>query len=84
MATIQIRVPEHTHQKLQRMAESQHRSVGSIAAEAVERFDRDLFWNTFDEQFDALRSDPDAWAEVTAEIRAFDVTLSDGLDGKPE
>lgn len=79
MATVQIRVSEETRDRLQRLADTQHQSVGAIVQQAVERLDDALFWSMFHEQLDAIRTDPKAWAEMNDELHAFDGTLLDGL-----
>jgi len=84
VASVQIRVSEQTRDRLQKLADTRHESVGVIVERAVEQFDNAVFWATFHEQLGGLRSDPVAWAEMNDELHAFDGTLLDGLDDEAD
>lgn len=79
MATVQISVSEQTRERLERIADRQHQSIGAIVEQAVEQLDNALFWSTFHEQLASLRADPVVWATVMNEFQAFDEALLDGL-----
>jgi hypothetical protein len=55
-------------------------AVADSTARALESLDRELFLKEYQEAYAALRADPEEWAEVEAERRAFDATLMDGLE----
>jgi hypothetical protein len=48
------------------------------------RNEHKLFLSRLHAQFEALRSNPKAWAEEQAERDAWDITLTDGLVGIDE
>lgn len=83
MNTTSIRVEKQTHAKLAELSESQHRPMAKIVAEAVARYDNDLFWEAVDEAYDRMNADPEDRAEFDAEIAVWDVTLLDGLEDYP-
>jgi hypothetical protein len=51
-----------------------------ILDQAVENYRRQRFFDQLNADFDALRRDPEAWAEYQNELALWDVTLMDGLD----
>lgn len=53
--------------------------VAESTARALESLDCELFLKEYEQAYEELRQDPEAWAEVQAERRAFDGTLMDGL-----
>ena len=56
------------------------RRVKHPAADAP--FDKEAFLREYAEAHAALKENPEEWAEVQAERRAFDGTLMDGLRGE--
>ena len=52
----------------------------TVLDEAIEQYRRDKFFRDLDESFARVQSDPEAWAEESAESRLWDTTLMDGLD----
>jgi hypothetical protein len=54
--------------------------VAESTARALEALDCELFLKEYEQAYAELRDDPDAWAEVQEERRAFDGTLMDGLE----
>jgi predicted DNA-binding protein len=83
LSTTSIRVEQKTHAKLAELSESQHRPMATIVAEAVARYDDDLFWEAAREGYERMNADPEDRAEFDAEISAWDVTLNDGLEDFP-
>ncbi len=83
MSTTSIRIEKQTHAKLAELSESQHRPMAKIVAEAVARYDDDLFWEAAREGYERMNADPEDRAEFDAEIAAWDVTLNDGLEDFP-
>lgn len=83
MNTTSIRVEKETHAKITELSESQHRPMAKIVAEAVARYDDDLFWEAAREGYERMNADPEDRAEFDAEVAAWDVTLNDGLEDFP-
>lgn len=54
-------------------------AVDASTADALEELDCELFLREYEQAYAALRNDPEEWAEVEAERRAFDGSLMDGL-----
>jgi hypothetical protein len=55
-------------------------AVAESTARALESLDCELFLQEYEQAYADLRNDPEAWAEIEAERRAFDGTLMDGLE----
>jgi hypothetical protein len=84
MATITIRVPQQTHERILRLAASRkNANIGDIVDEATRRLEDDDWFEAFNASFAALRADPVASADYDAEVAAWDVTLADGLEEWP-
>ena len=45
-----------------------------------ERLRRERILQATSKAYEALANDPEAWAEETEELAAWDITLADGLD----
>lgn len=80
MAETSVPVSETAHRQLRELAEWSGVSVAEALERAVkELYDRQ-FWAAVNAGYAALRADPQAWAEVEAERKAWEATLLDGLD----
>jgi hypothetical protein len=64
---------------LRDLAKADGRSMVALLDEAVEALRRQRFLTDLNTAYAKLRADPDAWAELENERRAWDRTLSDGL-----
>jgi hypothetical protein len=80
MATVTVRVEAETRDVLKELAAMTGTSIAGAAAEATECYRRKLFLARMNEEYAALRADPEAWAQELEERRAWEATLSDGLD----
>ena len=80
MATTMIRVEEKVRKKLRDLAARTGGSMQQLVADAVEEYERRLFWQQVNSEFAALRNDPKAWKQELEERAAWDATLSDGLE----
>lgn len=78
-----IRIDEKTRALLQELAQAEHKSMGRVVEEAVQRYDEDRFWNQAELAYRRLQSDPAAWREYQQEIALFDTASMDGLDDYP-
>jgi predicted DNA-binding protein len=83
MATQVIRVPERTHARLKRLAAERGRPIGEIIDGLLDDLDRRTFFAGLAEDFRRLRDDQVASADYDAEVRLWESTLGDGLDGEP-
>jgi hypothetical protein len=80
MAESSVPIAETTLARLRELA----RWAGTSVEEALDRAVKEQydckFWEATNAGYAALRADPQAWAEVEAERKAWDATLMDGLD----
>jgi predicted transcriptional regulator len=66
------------HQRLQNLAAKRGRSQQQVLDEALELLDRKQFFEEAHREYEALRADPDAAAELDLERRVIDGVLNDG------
>lgn len=83
MGSTTVRVSVEVREKLQRMAADYGEPMQDLLAKAVEAYRRQRLLEAINESFAALRADPEAWQEYQEEIKAWDVTLMDGLEDFP-
>src|SRR4051794_10808377 len=67
-------------QLLDQVTELTGRPAAEVLESALDAYFRAEFVRLGNEGYAALRADPGAWAEYQAELKAWDVTLMDGLD----
>lgn len=79
MASTVIRVDERTSSTLRALAEEQHKPIGQVVKDLVERYEHDRFWAGLHDDFARLKADPSAWADHKAEVTAFEGGSLDGL-----
>ncbi len=83
MASSMVKIPSQTHAKLQEIARDEHRPMGEIVTELVDRYEREQFWKGVKEDYERLRSDPVAWKEYQDEVAVWDNLAGDGLENEP-
>lgn len=83
MATTTVRIDSKTRSSLAKMAKAQNRSMTQIAAEAVAKYEDDLFWAKAREGYERMNADPEDRAAYDAEMALWDTALGDGLEGVP-
>ena len=83
MSTTSIRVEQETHKRLANLAKSQRRSMTQIVTEALEKYERSLFWEQAREGYERMNADPDDRAAFDEERSLWDSTLNDGLEDSP-
>ncbi|WP_462186820.1 hypothetical protein [Frankia sp. CcWB2] len=71
---------DRTRQRVAAMAATTGQQMQTIIDEAVEAYERELFWRGFEEGYDRLAADPLAWDELGAERSAEAGALRDGLE----
>jgi hypothetical protein len=80
MSATPILLSETALRRLREMAEWSEASLEATLEKAVaDQYDRQ-FWEAVNKGYDALRADPQAWAEEEAERKLWENTLMDGLD----
>ena len=52
----------------------------AILDKALTEYQRKRFFEQLNADYEALRADPEAWAEYQSELALWDATLMDGLD----
>jgi predicted transcriptional regulator len=80
MASTTVRVSEHTHELLRKLAEATGEPLQKVLERAVESYRREQFFAEFNAAYERLRADPVAWEEELAERAEWDAALADGLD----
>ncbi|HUG60657.1 MAG TPA: hypothetical protein VMP03_02355 [Methylomirabilota bacterium] len=83
MATVTVRVPQATHQRLRGLAEKRGRPIGEVIDEAARKLEDADFWAEVNASYERLYADPVARAEYEAEMALWDSTLMDGLEDYP-
>lgn len=79
MSTTTIRVSEKTHRTLTKLAREAGTPMSDLVEHAIELYRRQRILAEANAAYAALRSDPEAWAEVQAERELLEATLGDGL-----
>ena len=74
--TTTIRVDVDTHAKLMQMSKASGTSLVDTVRAATEALRRQRFAETVGEELDALRRDPEVWADYLAEA---DLPAGDGI-----
>jgi hypothetical protein len=64
---------------LRELAKEEHKAIGQVITDLVEKRQRERFWREMREDFTRLRSDPVAWQSYQDELSEWDATLMDGL-----
>jgi predicted transcriptional regulator len=83
MESATIRISKKTHETLRDLAAKAQTTMSSIVDEAVREYETSKYWQEYYAGYAALKANPEAWAEYQEEIRAWDSTLGDGLEGDP-
>jgi hypothetical protein len=78
-----IRIDPVSHASLAQIAKAKQIPLSEALARAVEAYRRDVFFEALAAGYRALRADPKAWAEETAERELWETTSSDGLENEP-
>ena len=83
MATVTIRVPQATHERLRGLAEKRGKPIGEVVDEAARKLEDADFWDAVNAAYDRLSADPVASAEYDAEIAALDAASLADFDEPP-
>lgn len=66
-----------------KLAEQAGTPMTEVVDAAVDKLERQVFFDEMNRRFAELRADPKAWAEIEEERAEWDATLMDGLRGDP-
>ena len=72
-----MRVSEETHDRLASLANALGRPMTKVLDDAVEALERKVFFDTFNQRYQKLREDPEAWADIEQERRAEEGAVGD-------
>ncbi len=76
-----VRVKAATHQVFKRLAKRTGLSLTEYLDRLAKKAEEQAFWDSVDEAYERLRSDPKAWSQEQAERDLLENTVSDGLEG---
>jgi len=74
-----VKLRPETYEHVKRLAQQRNASMQEVIASGIEALERQEFARAFQEDFAALRTDPDAWSAESDERALWESTLSDGL-----
>lgn len=75
-----VRVEDSLHATLREIASQEHRPIGQVIEDAIQRYQKEKFWQGVQEDFARLRADPVAWKDYQDEVMLWDSTTGDGLE----
>lgn len=81
MSRATVHLSEDANRNLNELSEELNLSKTKVVARALKELRRKALIDAICEDFQRLRSDPVASKEYDEEVKAWDVTLSDGLEG---
>jgi hypothetical protein len=74
-----LRTSETTHKSLKELSYQMGLPMQTVLDRAVSAYRRTVFLEKLNEDFAALKADPEAWKEELEERAVWEQTLSDGL-----
>ena len=75
-----VRIDDRSKALLKELAAAQQKTQQQILAEAIDKAWRQQILDAINADFARLRADKEAWADYQEEMKAWDCTLSDGLE----
>jgi predicted DNA-binding protein len=78
--TPMIKVKPETHARLRALSEIQHKPMGDIVSDLVDKYEEELFWKRAKQQIDRLKADPVAWQGYLEEMAEWDELPNDVLE----
>ena len=79
MQTHTAKITSASYEILEMLAQELGQTRTAIIERALESYRRQYLLDKFNQAYDSLKSDPDAWGKELAERKSWDVTLADGL-----
>lgn len=80
MGTAVVRVPDSTKSAIKEIAQKTGTTQANVVSEAVSELRRKMILEAGNEAYARLRADAKASKEFDEEIKAWDATLTDGLE----
>jgi hypothetical protein len=77
-----VRISEESHSTLRSLATEEGETLQAVLDRAIEEYRRRRFWDQVEAAAIELRMDTLAWNGELEERRAWDATLSDGLEAE--
>ena len=74
-----VRVSEATHARIRDLAARLDQPLARVLDAAVREYERQVFWEQYRDDVDALKGDAEAWAAQQAEDRLWEGTSADGF-----
>jgi hypothetical protein len=71
-----IRVDENVQKRLRGLADRAGTSIQQVVTDAVEVYERKLFWEQVNREYVALRKDPKAWKQELRERATWHSRIS--------
>jgi hypothetical protein len=75
-----IRVSRAVYERIRGMVQENHETLGAVIARLVRQEEERQFWAQVNADFDALRADPEAWAEEVRERALWEWTPINELE----
>lgn len=82
MATT-VRVETRVHTTLRELAQAERRSISQVIEDAVDRYQKEKFWEGVQEDFAQLQANPAEWAAYRQELSGWVDGDDDILDQEP-
>src|SRR3954454_6674589 len=80
MASAVVRIDERTLATLRVLAEREHKPIGQIVKDLVDRQETEQFWRDLHAGYARLQANPSAWQEYLNEASIFEGASMDGLN----
>ena len=80
MESVTVRVTKATREALREISQQRGETMQETLARAVEELRRKTFFEEVNRAYERLRGDPAAWQDELEERKAWEATLSDGLE----
>jgi hypothetical protein len=77
-----VRVEDSLHATLREIAAEERRPIGQVIEDAIQRYQKEKFWQGVQEDFARLRADPVAWKDYQDEVMLWDSTAGNGLENE--
>ncbi len=75
-----LRVSTELHDKIAHLAKARGQRMQDIIDQAIDAWERTMFWEEFNESWARVRRNPEQWAQVQAERAVWDRALKDGIE----
>ena len=80
MSSVTVRVSTGSREALRKLARQAGTSLQAVLERAIQEYETKQFLEAANRSYAALRKKPKAWEQELRERRAWDATLSDGLE----